>query len=558
MKKSLALLSCLMASLVVTGCNNVDISGIVNSALGGSESISESTPVDPTDVASESEKTSVEVPSDESEPETPSTSVEETPSESEPETPSESEPEVPSEPSESEPEVPSEPSEPSQPEVPQVNLEFDFEKEVEIEIYTTLSATSNYGITFDDYLTKFSEIYPNISVTHTRVGGYDDVRDQLKTELGTGEGPNLAYCYPDHVALYNKARQVQTLDKFIYNTQADEQGNLLYGMTEEQRNDFIKGYWEEGKAYGDGLMYTLPLYKSTEVMYYNVDVFDELGLEIPTHWFKDDGQAPETSLEYVLEQLKVAFPDDIPLGYDSEANWFINMCEQYGSPYTSATGNHFLFNNEKNREFVGRFKDWYDRGLVTTQEIYGGYTSGLFCNTTDTTSARSYISIGSSAGAVHQAPKEGEIFEVGIAPIPQVDAINNPKVISQGPSLCLFKKADQQQVLASWLLLRYLTTTVNFQAEMSMNSGYVPVINSVMKNPIYREFIDSGEGYADSIAALSAKVCMDQESYYYTSPAFVGSSDARDQVGNLIVSVFTDNTKTIAEHFEYAIKECEN
>ena len=276
---------------------------------------------------------------------------------------------------------------------PSSTLEYDFDKEVEIEIYTTLSSSSGYGLFFDDALKMFEAQYNNkIKVTHTRVGGYDDVRDQLKTELGTGQGPNLAYCYPDHVALYNKARAVQTLDKFIYNTQTDENGNLLFGLSDQQVDDFIDAYWEEGRAYGDGKMYTLPLYKSTEVLYYNADVFAEHNLEVPTHWFKDDaGLSPETSLEYVCEVLKTAYPKDYPLGYDSESNWFITMCEQYGSPYTSATGDHFLFNNPTNKEFVTKFKSWFDKGYFTTQNIYGGYTSGLFCNTTDSTAARSFM-----------------------------------------------------------------------------------------------------------------------------------------------------------------------
>ena len=40
----------------------------------------------------------------------------------------------------------------------------------------------------------------------------------------------------------------------------------------------------------------------------------------------------------------------------------------------------------------------------------------------------------------------------------------------------------------------------------------------------------------DGIAALSAKICMEQESAYFTSPAFIGSSDARDEVGKLLVA----------------------
>ena len=164
------------------------------------------------------------------------------------------------------------------------------------------------------------------------------------------------------------------------------------------------------------------------------------------------------------------------------------------------------------------------------------------------------MSIGSSAGANHQLPDVEGAFEVGIASIPQV----NPeagKVISQGPSLVMFKKADQQEVIASWLLMRYLTTNIEFQAEMSMQSGYVPGIESVLENDIYLEWLDSAKGVPGKIAALSATVCMNQADFYFTSPAFVGSSDARDQVGSLMQSVFLGQS-TVNDAFEFAISEC--
>ena len=231
------------------------------------------------------------------------------------------------------------------------------------------------------------------------------------------------------------------------------------------------------------------------------------------------------------------------------------MCEQLNSPYTSATGNHFLFNNDTNKEFVTKFADMFSRGLLTTQNIYGGYTSGLFCNTTDTTANNSFMSIGSSAGATHQLPDVDGAFEVGIAPIPQANP-DNCKVISQGPSLVMFKKTNQQEVIASWLLMRYLTTTLEFQAEMSMSSGYVSCLETVAENETYAKWLLGAAGTKSGIAALSATVCMEQADYYFTSPAFVGSSDARDQVGALMQAVF-QKQMTVDEAFENAIKECE-
>ncbi|MBQ8834936.1 MAG: extracellular solute-binding protein [Oscillospiraceae bacterium] len=424
--------------------------------------------------------------------------------------------------------------------------------EVTIVFYNTMGA--NLSAVLETYIAEFNKLYPNITVVSTNVGNYDDCRDQISTEITVGNQPNIAYCYPDHVALYNLAQAVTTLDDLIASqetvTRADGTTEIL-GLTDEQIADFIEGYYNEGREFGDGLMYTMPLSKSTEVLYYNKTFFDEHGITVPTTW---------EELKDVCAQIKAIDPNSIPLGYDSEANWFINMCEQYGSPYTSATGDHFLFDNEQNHAFIKEFNEWYNAGYLTTQTLYGAYTSGLF---TTLEGVRSYMSIGSSAGAVHQRPAaqaDGSYpFEVGIASIPQVDA-ENAKVISQGPSLCIFQKGNPQEVIASWLFVKYLTTTVEFQAEFAMASGYVPVLKSVAENPVYAEFIANADG-GNYVSALSALVCLEQAHAYYTSPAFNGSSEARDQVGALLtkcLAITGDNVDAqIAAAFEDAVAECE-
>ena len=422
---------------------------------------------------------------------------------------------------------------------------------VTITFYNTMGA--NLKAVLDAYIVEFNELYPNITVVSTNVGNYDDCRDQISTEITVGNQPNIAYCYPDHVALYNLAKAVTTLDDLIASqetvTHADGTTEVL-GLTEEQIADFIEGYYNEGKQFGDGLMYTMPLSKSTEVLYYNKTFFDANGLTVPTTW---------EEMEAVCAAIKAIDPASIPLGYDSESNWFITMTEQYGSPYTSASGDHFLFDNEQNHAFVKMFNEWYKKGYVTTQTLYGAYTSGLFTTLEGT---KSYMSIGSSAGATYQRPAanaDGSYpFEVGISTIPQVNA-ENPKVISQGPSVCIFQKENPQEVIASWLFVKFLTTNVSFQAEFSMASGYVPVIKSVGDHPAYADFIKNADG-GNYISALSAKVCLAQADAYYTSPAFNGSSEARSQVGTLMTKclVLTDNIDAkIAEAFEFAIDECE-
>lgn len=409
---------------------------------------------------------------------------------------------------------------------------------VTVVFYHTMGA--NLKAVLEKYIAEFNKIYPDIVIDQQSIGGYDDVRDQVITEIQAGKQPALTYCYPDHVATYLRSRKVIDLNTYINDPEV--------GLTAEQIADFIPGYYKEGTQFGDeSKMYTLPFSKSTEVMYYNKTFFEQNGLQVPDHWFPN-GENDVTSLDYVIKKIKEIEPTSVPLGYDSEANWFITLTEQLKTPYTVAAENvddRFVFVNDDNMAFCDKIREWYDAKLMTTQAIYKAYTSGLFTNTSpneDGVVIHSYISIGSSAGATYQCPSaldDGSYpFEVGIAQIPQADA-NNQKVISQGPSVCMLKQKDQAVNDAAWLFLKFLLTSSEFQAEFSMTSGYVPVLRSAFELPAYKEFLSDAGYTKDGIAALSAQICMEQENNYFTSPAFVGSSDARDQVGELLVAYIT-------------------
>ncbi len=430
---------------------------------------------------------------------------------------------------------------------------------IEVVFYHTMGA--NLRAVLQKYIAEFNKVHPEITIVESSIGGYDDVRDQVITELQSGKQPALAYCYPDHVATYLRSRKVVDLNTYINDPDV--------GLTAEQIADFIPGYYEEGTLFGDtSKMYTLPFSKSTEVMYYNKTFFEANGLSVPDHWFST-GAGDTTSMEYVVSRIKEIEPTSIPLGYDSEANWFITMTEQLKTPYTAAVDTveeRFLFDNDQNYEFCSKIREWYQKGWMTTQAIYKGYTSGLFTNTKPNEEGKvihSYISIGSSAGATYQCPAANDdgtySFEVGIAEIPQADA-SNKKVISQGPSVCMLQQKNKAVNDAAWLFLKYLLTSPEFEAEFSMTSGYVPVLRSTFSLDAYKEFLSGASYDKTGIAALSAKICMEQENSYFTSPAFVGSSDARDQVGELLVAFISapaDSTESsLKQLFKDAYNRC--
>lgn len=424
---------------------------------------------------------------------------------------------------------------------------FDTTEEVEIMFYHTMN--KNLQDVLDAYIEDFESMYPNVTVYHRAIGGYDDVEDQMTKALSAGENEcDIAYCYPDHLASYNKANAIIALEKLIDDTTPITEGSdEVFGFTSAQKDDFIDAYWEEGNSLDDGHFYCLPFSKSSEVMYYNKTFFEANNLKVPQTW---------DEMFEVCKQIKALDPNCIPLGYDSSSNLFITLTEQYKTGYTTNDPeNRYVFNNAENKALIEKFAKFHQDGYMTTKTIYGSYTSGLFVSQDP---VKSYISIGSTAGATNQIPAVDENtgkrpFEVGIAKIPQAD-LNNGKVISQGPDVCLFNSGDDQKIMASWLFVKYLTTSVEFQAQFSMSSGYTPVIKSVENNKVYADFLAKADG-GSNLAALSTKTCLEQEDWYFTSPAFDGSSDARNEVGYLLDAVFT-GTKKVDDAFLDAYNNC--
>jgi multiple sugar transport system substrate-binding protein len=433
---------------------------------------------------------------------------------------------------------------------------FNPDEVVEISFTHTMGAKLQ-GV-LDLYIAEFNKIYPNIKITHQSAGGWSDINGQINTEIAGGTQPNIAYCYPDHVAMYNIAKSVVTLDNLIDSDFVIPGTEEVLGLTADQKADFIESYYNEGKVYGDNMMYTMPLSKSTEVLYYDKTFFEKNNLKVPTTW---------DELWATCEQILAIDPDCYPLGYDAEDNWFITLCEQMETGYIAAeNGGEYLFDNAENKAFVKKLREYYKKGYFTTQELYGSYTSNLFVETTDT---RCYMCVGSSGGASYQMSNNDTAdgtfaFEVGVAPIPQFNA-NHKKVISQGPSVCILKGANttDQQVMASWLFVKFLCTNIDFQAEFSMASGYMPILKSVTTNDAYAAWLGKGNGY-EHLVAKCVQTGIDGRDDYFVSPAFNGSSTARQQVGALMLKCLSGEAADdaavdalIDQAFKDAIAECE-
>ena len=121
---------------------------------------------------------------------------------------------------------------------------------------------------------------------------------------------------------------------------------------------------------------------------------------------------------------------------------------------------------------------------------------------------------------------------------PQYDP-ENPRMISQGPSICIFNKEDPQIVLASWLFTQYLISN-DVQIAYSQTEGYVPVTTKAQNAAEYQDYLSrSGEDnnlYYD-VKISAAKLLIDNVQYTFVTPVFNGSTSLRDAAGQLIENV---------------------
>lgn len=474
----------------------------------------------------------------------------------------------------------------------------------------------------------FQAKYPGWTVKHTTVGGYDDVRDKVTSDTEARQQPDLAYCYPDHVASFLKTGIVVNMNDYIYSTDTvlDKDGNsVLVGYTAEEVADFVPGYWEEGYArnYAEydrwGLeeddMLTLPFSKSTEVMFTNISALkyaydltrsggtivyldpadntlkqkyypandDEEALFAPTQEDSAAGKPVHIALTWdelwaQCRVLKKIFPLSTPLGYDSEANWFITMCQQNGWEYTRANGDeNYTFYNEDAEEWLESLTGYYNEGLFTTEEVSGAYTSNLFQlgvgklkEDTKTGLVTQDLSleneesgciycIGSTGGAGYQKSNTGN-FKVAIYPIPGSDLGGgniDRSCISQGPSLVMLQggyrlSAEQQaeKLKMTFLFVKELLDP-SFQIAFAGESGYNVVRQSIFDDEDYIDGLKD-EGTSVAMAQLAARELSD---WFFVSDAFDGSSNARTQVGNAVVYVIKGE-KTADRALKDAYQNC--
>ncbi len=415
---------------------------------------------------------------------------------------------------------------------------FDESKQIEISFWakndTNLTQVAIYNKAIED----FEKIYPNINVNLELYTDYGRIYEDVIRNIATDTTPNVCITYPDHIATYMQGSNVVVpLDDLIKDEKYGLGGSEIK-FDSPTESEMVSKFMEECKI--DGTYYALPFLRSTEACYINKTYVEKLGYTIPeTLTWDFIWEVSEAALEkeadgktYKVNGQKTL----IPFIYKSTDNMMIQMLKQQESGYSTENAEILLF-SEDTKEILLNIGAHAESRAFSTFKI-SSYPAnflnrGQCIFAIDSTAGASWM--GSEAPNVDISENEIVDFETVVKVIPQYDT-DDPKMISQGPSACIFNKEDSDEVLASWIFLQYLLTN-DVQISYAQTEGYLPVTTKAHNSAEYQDYLSrSGEDndlYYD-IKLDATKLVLDNIDNTFVTPVFNGSASLRNAAGQLI------------------------
>lgn len=450
--------------------------------------------------------------------------------------------------------------------------EFDETQQYNISFWAKNDGNTEQVKVYNDAIARFEEIYPNINVEIRHFNSYPDIYRDVLVNIGTETTPNVCIAYPDHVATYKEGNNIVVNLTPLLDHPSYGLGGKDIKYDSVSKDEIYDKFLNEGII--EDIYYTLPFMRSSEAVYINKDYVEALGYTVPDtltwDWMwevcetalkrKGDGTLPFQKTTDVL----------YPMIYKSTDNMYITMCKQMGIPISTIDSEVLLFSEETKELLLDLgSKGRYEITNVATNEtkyesLFTTFTKvsypGNFFNrweclfAIDSTAGATWLGTGATSSDSASGPdKSKPNFETVVRTVPQVDK-NNPQMISQGPSICLFNKEDPQEVVASWLFAQFMLTD-EVQLGYTKTEGYLPVTSRTTESEAFISYLNDENEY--NVKREATKIVLDNIENTFISPVFNGSSDVRDAGAYLVEGVCGNNKRyKTSEEIDKLYEKC--
>ena len=414
---------------------------------------------------------------------------------------------------------------------------FDTTRDYKITFWAKNDTNRTQTAIYEKAIADFEELYPNIDVILRLYTDYGKIYNDVITNIATDTTPNVCITYPDHIATYLSGdNRVVPLDELF----TDER----YGLSGSEVKfdaptveEIIPQFLEECEFAGH--YYAMPYMRSTEACYINKTYVEKLGYTVPDvlTWdfiweVSEAATAQDAEGNYLLNGQKTM----IPFIYKSTDNMMIQMLRQKEAGYSTEDAKIMIF-NDTTKELLQTVAEHVESGAFSTFKI-SSYpanflNAGQCVFAIDSTAGATWM--GTDAPLCDIAEEKIVQFETEVRMIPQFDP-ENPQMISQGPSVCVFNKRDPQEVMAAWLFAQFLLTD-EVQIAYAETEGYVPVTAKAQGTAEYQDYLahcgEDNELHYDVKIKATQLLLANTENTFVT-PVFNGSASLRDAAGQMI------------------------
>ena len=403
------------------------------------------------------------------------------------------------------------------------------QEEVEITFWHAMSGVNEEAI--QKITDDFTKEYPNIKVSLMNQGGYLDLFDKLMASAKADQLPNLAQIYSNRLSWYVDKGLVLDLNAYMNDSKL--------GYTAEEKADFPEMFMEN--CIWDGAQYAMPFNKSQMVLYYNVDMLKDAGVEVPTTWeeWADAAQklTKDTDGDGEPDIYGMVFANNLSTDI---APW---VKQAGGDTLDDATSTP-LFDTPEMKEAIeflnSMFQNKSARFAGEDKNANIPVQQGRAAMCVASTSALPYIEEGTMEG-----------ITIDAAALP---GHKNNAQLYYGTNVTIYNTGTDAEKEASWLYLKFLTSTEN-TAYFAAQTGYIPVRKSAEKDPVFAAVL------AEKPIKQLCFRCMDDG---FQGERCIGSINALDALGDQIDLIFSGEKdvdtalKDAQVNGEKAIAEAQN
>ena len=348
------------------------------------------------------------------------------------------------------------------------------EEPLQLTMYFPVNVGGDAAKLIDQMTADFNAENPDVQVQAVYTGNYDDTVTAIQTAIQGGNAPDLFVSLATQRFTMADTKMAMPLDDLIA---ADPEGQAFV-------DDFIDGFMLD--SYVDGSIYSIPFQRSTMVMFYNKDAFEEVGL---------DPEAPPTTWGEMVEYAQKLTNENrygVGIALNSgSAQWAftgfsLQNCTN-GVGLMSADGKEVYFNTPENIEALQLWLDLQNKymcmapGIVQWTDLPTQFLAGEVAMIYHTTGNLTNI-------------RNNATFDFGVCFLPAGRQWGAP---TGGGNFYITNGISEERQKAAWEFIKFCCSTER-AAQWSIDTGYVATRESCYETQLLKDY------YADFPQALVA------------------------------------------------------